>query len=202
MNLRLLFRMPLTAAVLAVCCAAAPLAHAAAPRDLSGIWMNDNTLDETMKREGRVRMTEAERNDAVMAALRGALARDRAPVQVTGFSPLGLVEMTRKRIREPLGHQLTEACSPCEATGRQPSPATVGCRVLRQAERTADAAPGRPLGLKVSADVADWLRAEPFARLEGLIERLGTKVRLEVHGGLRVHYEVNTLDPERSGHGR
>ncbi len=149
-----------------------------------------------------IHMTEAERNDAVMASLRGALARDRAPVQVTGFSPLGLVEMTRKRIREPLGHQLTEACSPCEATGRQPSPATVGCRVLRQAERTADAAPGRPLGLKVSSDVADWLRAEPFARLEGLIERLGTKVRLEVHGGLRVHYEVNTLDPERSGHGR
>lgn len=31
------------------------------PRDLSGVWMNDNTLDETMKREGRTRMTDAER---------------------------------------------------------------------------------------------------------------------------------------------
>ncbi len=31
------------------------------PRDLSGVWMNDNTLDETMRREGRTRLTEAER---------------------------------------------------------------------------------------------------------------------------------------------
>ncbi|MFM1887343.1 MAG: hypothetical protein RL026_2500 [Pseudomonadota bacterium] len=61
MNLRLLFRLPLTAVALMMCFGAAPVAQATAPRDLSGIWMNDNTLDETMKREGRVRMTEAER---------------------------------------------------------------------------------------------------------------------------------------------
>jgi hypothetical protein len=39
---------------------AAPESRSAAPFDLAGVWMNDNTLDERMKREGRTRQTEAE----------------------------------------------------------------------------------------------------------------------------------------------
>lgn len=39
---------------------AAPASRNAAPFDLSGIWMNDNTLDERMKREGRQRQTAEE----------------------------------------------------------------------------------------------------------------------------------------------
>jgi hypothetical protein len=42
------------------CYAAAPPKSAAAPFDLSGVWMNDNTLDERMKREGRKRQTAEE----------------------------------------------------------------------------------------------------------------------------------------------
>jgi hypothetical protein len=40
--------------------AAAPTTRQATPFDLSGVWMNDNTLDERMKREGRKRQTEEE----------------------------------------------------------------------------------------------------------------------------------------------
>jgi ribonuclease G len=149
-----------------------------------------------------IHMTEPERNDAVMAALRAALARDRTPVQAAGFSPLGLVEMTRKRVREPLGHQLTVPCAPCDATGRQPSAATIGCKVLRQAERTADAAPGRPLALSVAPDVADWLGAEPFDRLEQLRAAVGAPVRLATHTRARGLYEVHVLDREGGPDGR
>ena len=48
------------AASLAGSHAAAPDSRTAAPFDLGGVWMNDNTLDERMKREGRKRQTEAE----------------------------------------------------------------------------------------------------------------------------------------------
>ena len=47
--------------------AATPLRPSRAPFDLSGVWMNDNTLDERMKREGRMRQT-AEELRAVPAA--------------------------------------------------------------------------------------------------------------------------------------
>jgi ribonuclease G len=145
-----------------------------------------------------IHMTEPERNDAVMAALRAALSRDRAPVQVAGFSPLGLVEMTRKRIREPLGHQLTDPCPPCAGAGRLASAATIGCRVLRQAERTAAAAPGLALRLAVASAVADWLVAEPFGRVEELARRVGAEVRLVRRDGPREAYEVGT-EPARAG---
>jgi hypothetical protein len=51
------------AAMTALCATAqvaTPASRNAAPFDLTGIWMNDNTLDERMKREGRNRQTPAE----------------------------------------------------------------------------------------------------------------------------------------------
>ncbi len=51
--------------------AATPARGANAPFDLSGVWMNDDTLDERMKREGRTRQTAAE--------LRAAPAAQEAP---------------------------------------------------------------------------------------------------------------------------
>lgn len=45
----------------------AVLAHAQdAPREVSGIWMNDNTLDETLKRLGKKRLEAGERLPAAL----------------------------------------------------------------------------------------------------------------------------------------
>lgn len=52
--------------------AAAPTRNTSAPPDLSGVWMNDNTLDERLKREGRTRQTAEE--------LRGAPAAETPPL--------------------------------------------------------------------------------------------------------------------------
>jgi ribonuclease G len=41
-------------------------------------------------------------------------ARDRTKISVSGFSTLGLVEMTRKRTRESLAHILCETCPACK----------------------------------------------------------------------------------------
>src|SRR5690606_23566992 len=57
-------------------------------------------------------MENAEHRNAVLAELNRALARDRTKVSVSGFSALGLVEMTRKRTRESLARIL---CEPCPA---------------------------------------------------------------------------------------
>ncbi len=65
-------RCMVAAAALAVLCAtsqgAAPEPRKAAPFDLAGIWMNDNSLDERMKREGRNRQTAEELRGPATAA--------------------------------------------------------------------------------------------------------------------------------------
>ncbi len=61
-------------------------------------------------------MAREHHREQVLAEFRKQLARDRVKTSAGGFSPLGLVEMTRKRTRESLAHML---CEPCVACGGQ-----------------------------------------------------------------------------------
>ncbi|MBL8324273.1 MAG: Rne/Rng family ribonuclease, partial [Rubrivivax sp.] len=59
-------------------------------------------------------MTREDHQQAVLAELKKQLARDRTRTTVSGFTQLGLVEMTRKRTRESLAHMLCEPCPTCQ----------------------------------------------------------------------------------------
>src|SRR3712207_9097584 len=54
------------------------------------------------------------------------------------ISELGLIEMTRKRTRESLLHNLTEPCSYCEGKGYTKSRQTVAYELLRELRRQGD----------------------------------------------------------------
>ena len=61
---------------------------------------------------------EAKSNrEAVAAALREALSRDKTRSQVFDISELGLVEMTRKRVSEGLLESVSSICTLCEGRG-------------------------------------------------------------------------------------
>jgi ribonuclease E len=62
-------------------------------------------------------MEQRENRQAVVAAFRDALARDKTRTQVFDISELGLVEMTRKRIGEGLLTSFAEVCPICEGRG-------------------------------------------------------------------------------------
>lgn len=72
--------------------------------------------------------TEANRA-RVLEQLQQALAKDTTSTYVCGFTRLGLVEMTRKRVRPSLGESLTTACPACGGRGRVLSPAEVAGRL-------------------------------------------------------------------------
>ena len=63
-------------------------------------------------------MTREDHQQAVLAELKKQLARDRTRTTVSGFTQLGLVEMTRKRTRESLAHMLCEPCPTCQGRGQ------------------------------------------------------------------------------------
>ena len=68
-----------------------------------------------------VDMHNDEEREAVMAALSEELAKDRTKTVMHGFTRLGLLEMSRKRMRESLSQALTSPCSHCLQTGRSKS---------------------------------------------------------------------------------
>ncbi|MBO6685754.1 MAG: Rne/Rng family ribonuclease [Parvibaculum sp.] len=113
--------------------------------------------------------------EKVLTALNEGFAKDRVPTQISGMSEFGLVEMTRKRVREPLDKLLTEAAY-ANGRPRRKTCATVANDLLRKIAREAQAAPGRPLVARASAEVVDWLeRGNPY-----LVERLRRRVPAEV----------------------
>jgi len=62
-------------------------------------------------------MDNNEHRDQVLHELAKALAKDRTKLTVSGFTSLGLVEVTRKRTRESLAHILCESCPICQGRG-------------------------------------------------------------------------------------
>ena len=82
-------------------------------------------------------MQSADHRAQVLRALERELARDKARVHVHPFSPLGLIEMTRKRTRESLGHILTETCPTCGGRGHIKTIETVCHDIAREVQRAA-----------------------------------------------------------------
>ena len=137
--------------------------------------------------------------DKVFAALQEALARDRARCHVLKVSELGLVEMTRKRVRESLTRALTQACPYCQGAGRVRSTATVCFDILRAIERDFRERPG---GLTVRAhpEVAGFLLDEAREALEGLETRLRLHLRVEADPAFHLEqFEVQSAEVPHDG---
>jgi ribonuclease G len=77
-------------------------------------------------------MEEPEHRENVMHVLEQSLAKDHARHQVMPLSPLGLVEMTRKRTRESLQHILCDDCPTCDGRSYVMSAETVCFEIFRE----------------------------------------------------------------------
>ncbi|GJG88615.1 ribonuclease G [Gemmatimonadetes bacterium T265] len=80
--------------------------------------------------------TQANR-DRVLQELRQALGRDRARTKAYAVSELGIVEMTRQRVRQSHLQSMTAPCPTCGGTGRIFTPETVVRRIERAVRRMA-----------------------------------------------------------------
>jgi len=117
---------------------------------------------------------------AVLAALERALAGDRAQTHIVSLSPLGLVEMTRKRTRESLEHLLCEPCPSCEGRGFIRTPETVCNEIFREIVRQSRQFASRELLILAHQDVVDRLLDEESATLGELEAQVGRPIRLQV----------------------
>src|SRR4029077_21206911 len=92
---------------------------------------------------------------------------------VSGFTQLGLVEMTRKRTRESLAHMLCEPCPTCQAPGEAISAHSVCPDILREILREARQFNPKAFRLVASASVVEMLLDEESQHLAGLSDFIG-----------------------------
>ena len=95
------------------------------------------------------------------------------------MSEFGLVEITRKRLRDPLIKLMTECCRPCHATGRTRTRDSVAMEVLRRIERQAASAPGKPIVVRAAPDIVDWLAMHDDEVRPALARRGAARVSFE-----------------------
>jgi ribonuclease G len=119
-------------------------------------------------------MSDDNHKAQVLRTLEKALEKDHAKTHISEVSPLGLVQMTRKRTRESLEHVLCETCPVCHGRGTIKSAQTVCYELFREILRAARAYESEQIMVLASQSVVDRLldeESDNVAELEAFIER-------------------------------
>jgi len=147
--------------------AAREVARQARLRDLGGIIVCDFIDMET----------KANR-DKVLQELRMHLGRDRARTKAFAVSDLGLIEMTRQRVRQSHLQNMTEACPTCHGTGRVFTAETITRRVERSVRRAGLEGKKDPIVVRVHPDVAMYVLENEKDLLKKLEKSVGFGLEL------------------------
>lgn len=124
-------------------------------------------------------MHDVDHRRQVMRTLEKALSRDHAKTTTYDFSPLGLVEMTRKRTTESLERQLCEPCSTCNGRGMLKSPETLSYEIFREVTRAVRQFDAQQLLVIASTAVVNRITEDESIAVAELEEFLGKSIRFQ-----------------------
>jgi ribonuclease G len=138
-------------------------------------------------------MERLENRDRVFNAFVEAMKRDRAKNTISHISELGLIQMTRKRVRESLGRTLCEPCPYCEGKGFVKSPRTLCYEIFRKLKKIARSG-GERIVVTAHPSVAELLSDEERSGLEMIEHLYNVKVTVRENRNLhQENYEVSIL---------
>ena len=130
-------------------------------------------------------MEKESHREKVYSALEQELKSDKSKTNILKISELGLVEMTRKRVRESIGRTLCEPCPYCEGRGYVKSRTSMVYEIFRELRRDIGNMPGYRITLLVHPDVAALLHDEESKGIEELEQQhqkqIGVNARPSFH---------------------
>jgi len=135
-------------------------------------------------------MLDPEHQRQVLRTLEKALAHDHAKTTVYAMSPLGLVEMTRKRTTESLERQLCEPCPACSGRGTLKTAETVTYEVFREITRAVRQFDTEKLLVLAAPRVVQRILEEESGAVAELEEFVGKTIRFQPEE----HYSQEQFD--------
>ncbi|MEN8906372.1 MAG: Rne/Rng family ribonuclease [Clostridiales bacterium] len=144
-------------------------------------------------------MHEQENQQLVLETLRTELKKDRTKTTVVGMTGLGLIEMTRKKVRQVLSSVMNVTCPYCDGTGEILSPESVAKKVEKEISKYFNETIANAILVEVHTSVAKVLKGingENLAKIE-----LIYKKKILVKGSDKLKHEeikikeidINTL---------
>jgi ribonuclease G len=124
-------------------------------------------------------MNDKDHQRRVLHSLDLAMARDNVKYSISGFSALGLVEMTRKRTRESLEHILCGECEVCHGRGYVKTVETVCFEILREIVRVNRAYDADKFIVYASSSVSESLTNDEYHNLAELEVFIGKQIKIQ-----------------------
>ena len=121
-------------------------------------------------------MEKKTNQEKVFNALKEALVRDKSKTHVLPMSDMGLIQMTRKRTREPLTRILCEPCYYCEGEGYIISKQSICYSIFREVLRESQDMNGIRLTLRVNPQIAELLHGEENHLITALEKTIGKQI--------------------------
>jgi len=115
-------------------------------RDLGGIIVLDF-----------IDMEDLANRAALFDAFENEIKRDRSKTKILQISEFGLIEMTRKRVRQSLERSLTQPCPYCSGSGRIKSNTTISLEIWRELMKLRDLHEGQDVIVRVNPTVYNSL---------------------------------------------
>ncbi|MBM4135994.1 MAG: Rne/Rng family ribonuclease [Nitrospira sp.] len=138
-------------------------------------------------------MERYENRDRVFNAFVEAMKRDKAKNTISHISELGLIQMTRKRVRESLGRVLCEPCPYCEGKGFVKSPRSLCYEIFRKIKKLVKHG-GERIIVTAHPSVAELLSDEERLSLEEIETHYNVKVTVKDNSNLhQENYDVAVL---------
>jgi ribonuclease G len=138
-------------------------------------------------------MEKPENREKLFNAFIEAMKKDRAKNTIFHISELGLIQMTRKRVRESLGRTLSTTCPYCEGKGFVKSPETLCYEILRSIKKMARHG-AKKIIITGHPIVAEMLSDEEMLGIEDVESRYGVKVMIRAESKMhQENYEVSSL---------
>ncbi len=142
-------------------------------------------------------MEKEANREKVWNALRAATYKDKSKSNILRMSELGLIEMTRKRTKESIGHILCEPCFYCDGEGHLKSKQTVCYEILRELERERQDLYGGNVLILTHPEVAAMFCDEERAALERVEEKMHALITVKSDARLHLeNYDISILEAE------
>jgi ribonuclease G len=121
-------------------------------------------------------MDKKSNQEKVFNALNEALLKDKSKTHVLPMSEMGLIQMTRKRTREPLTRIMCEPCYYCEGEGYIISKQSICYSIYREILRESQDLQGVRMTLRANPQIAELLHGEENHLIAALEKAIGKQI--------------------------
>ncbi len=144
-------------------------------------------------------MERGRNRDKVYQALVDAMANDKARTRISRISDLGLVEISRERVREDLLRTLSDVCSDCDGRGYTRSALTVVYDMFRDIRRIGRAAGQQTVVVGAHPHIVEMLQETEPEALERLQREFHCRIMVNADPLLPLEqYDIVVLEESAS----